>query len=171
MCEQSKTKALANNYSLLLRKIISPVLNTIPIFHVYGSLGPLAWQSNDTEIPYDSNGNSNAVMRSYTNIDLIRTGNTEEVSPAFQKSHELLAESERIFFLGFGFDETNMRRLRLEQLSQRRVFATCLGLDISKKIIVLNLTKWKGTHYPLIKKEDFHDVNIYELFHKIRPLA
>ncbi len=149
---------------------IRDALNAIPIIHVYGSLGSLAWQSNDTEISYDSSGSSYAVIRSYKNIDLIRTANPEEVSPAFQKSHKLLAEAERIFFLGFGFDQTNMRRLQLEQLPRRTVFATCLGLHLSIKRRILNL-RWQGSDFPIIDRNGFYELDIYELFHNKKPLT
>ncbi len=50
--------------------------------------------------------------------------------PSFARHFELLAKARRIAILGFGYDEINIRRLRINEIeSTPTVFGTCLHLQ------------------------------------------
>ncbi len=111
-------------------------LKSIPITHVYGSLGPLPWEEK-VGVPYDSNADSHCVERSYQFIKLVRTKADPANSEEFEMSHRCIDTASRVFILGFGFDYTNIRRLKLrELLRSKEVWATSLGLSKSVKEVL-----------------------------------
>ena len=94
-------------------------LNKIPIVHVYGKLGRLPWEKTHYSlVPYDVVKHPNKlglyVGRGGENIKIIHED--IEKDPEFNQAFELLIATERIYFLGFGFNETNLKRLRIESL-------------------------------------------------------
>lgn len=94
-------------------------LNKIPIVHVHGKLGRLPWEATRYSIvPYDDVNRSNElglyVGRGGKNIKIIHENIEEDLE--FRQAFELLIAAKRIFFLGFGFNETNLKRLRIESL-------------------------------------------------------
>ncbi len=50
------------------------------------------------------------------NIKLINDERDIEKSEYFQKAHKLIEDANRIFFLGFSFDKTNLERLQVERM-------------------------------------------------------
>jgi hypothetical protein len=54
-------------------------------------------------------------------------------SGEFNKAHQLIRDSEQIFILGFGFDATNLDRLRIELMAGKRLCATSLGIEDAEK--------------------------------------
>jgi hypothetical protein len=101
------------------------VSESIRIIHVYGSLGPLFPDDKNVEVPYNSEGQTKFVRRSWKNIDLVRRG--EERNKNFAESDRLLKDAERIVFLGFGFDQINLRRLRFYKAMRAFHVNTLLG--------------------------------------------
>lgn len=111
-------------------------LKSIPIIHLYGSLGPLPWQDK-SGVPYDSNASADCVERSCRFIELIRTKADPATSEKFEAAHRCIGEADRIFILGFGFDYTNIRRLKLpELLKGKEVWSTSSGLSKSVKEVI-----------------------------------
>jgi len=91
------------------------VLKNIPILHVYGKLGELPELSSDPKaiIPYDNLDNyflTKYLQTAENSIKIIHDPNTN-TSPEFQKAQELIKKAKRIYFLGFGYLEENMKRL------------------------------------------------------------
>ena len=122
----------------------------IPFIHIHGVLGPLPWQSEDG-IPYG------ATMEKYTkeSKDTIKLINraTEQIkvihenqptSPEFTDAFELLSAAERIYFLGFGYDQTNLKRLSIDKLAE---------IERQKTGAQLSLSRMKGTGLGLELKE------------------
>ncbi len=74
-------------------------------------------------MPYDALAHPNKlglyVGRGGVNIKIIHEG--IENDPEFTEALELLMAAENIYFLGFGFNETNLKRLRIESLCQPNV--------------------------------------------------
>ena len=94
-------------------------LNKIPIVHVYGKLGRLPWEKTRYSlVPYDLVKHTDKlglfVGRGGKNIKIIHED--IEKDPEFNQAFELLIAAEHIYFLGFGFNETNLKRLRIESL-------------------------------------------------------
>ena len=115
-------------------------LGQVPIFHVYGALGPL------NVIKF---GEATAWERSAQHIKLVRErAECEQVEDIFN----WMKSAERIAFLGFGFDELNMHAIGLHEGRERRfkatVYATHMGLATERRmqterlLVSNNLVQW-----------------------------
>jgi hypothetical protein len=93
---------------------VEAVLNKIEIIHVHGQLGYLGWQSGAT----GGNGRWYEPICKAKDLETAAKGikiiseNIDD-SPEFRTAHQLMSSAERIGILGFGYHQTNMRRLRL----------------------------------------------------------
>jgi hypothetical protein len=113
-------------------------LSKIPIIHVYGQLGGLTCFSSDGSNcrPYTAEVSQQNIAIAANGIRVI--AEHREGSVEFVQAQEALMSAERICFLGFGFDETNVRRLNILEILKLRfqeaefvspnVFATTLGM-------------------------------------------
>ncbi|MFH1718718.1 MAG: hypothetical protein ABIF19_15290 [Planctomycetota bacterium] len=115
-------------------------LDKIPIVHVYSKIGRLPWEkSHYSLVPYDVGSHPDRlglyVGRGRENIKIIHEDT--EKDPEFNQAFELLSTAEYIYFLGFGFNETNLKRLRIESLCKA---------DVSEKVIC-------GTSYGLSQRQ------------------
>jgi len=109
--ERFLTAALECTTGKNSKECATKVSQSIPIVHVYGSLGPLSDVDKNKVVPYDSMGRAKYVQRSWQNIDLVR--GEGERNKNFTEADKLINNADRIVFLGFGFDRTNYRRLNL----------------------------------------------------------
>jgi hypothetical protein len=98
----------------------------IPIIHVHGLLGKLPWQS-ENGIPYgcqvenpSQKGNFsfdiNLTVPAAKQIAVI--SEDQFTSKEFESAFQLLSKADQIYFLGFSYHPTNMKRLQLEYLSK-----------------------------------------------------
>jgi hypothetical protein len=106
------------------------VLKGIPFIHLHGQLGPFecdAWR------PYEPKNFRDAVLGCSNEIKIIHE--TEDNSPQFNDAYNLLKSVERVCFLGFGYDETNLRRLLkgTRVLESKWVIGTAFGLTEAEK--------------------------------------
>ncbi len=88
------------------------LFSSIPIVHVYGQLGiphfiDSAGRKYSTELTAD------AVQKSADGIEVIHEGNTMSVS--LERAHEFIAQADVLCFLGFGYYETNLKRLGIQE--------------------------------------------------------
>jgi len=88
-------------------------LSKIPIIHVHGSLGALPWQSSDGKA-YAPTDKPEELMKAASQIIVV--SESKETSPEFEEAHNLLADAKKIYFLGFGYSEVNLRRLKIDAL-------------------------------------------------------
>lgn len=86
----------------------------IPIVHVHGQLAPLPWQALRQSFcrDYEKKATPEIILKAADGIKVISEG--DESSPEFEQARELLSEAMKIVFLGFGYHETNMKRLGIE---------------------------------------------------------
>ena len=89
------------------------ILKKIPIVHVHGQLGRLPWQSGESR-PYENSVTQDAVRIASEQIIIMSEG--DETSPEFNKAHTLMRNAERVYFLGFGYNTMNLKRLRIHEL-------------------------------------------------------
>ena len=139
----------------------------IPIIHVYGKLGRLPWEkTNYSLVPFDLGTHPDTlglyVGRGGENIKIIHEN--IEKDPEFNQAFKLLMDSEHIYFLGFGFNETNLKRLRIELLchpnvSEKVICGTSYGL--SQKLIKL-VKGYRKTPNRLI---DLYPQKIYDFLY------
>ncbi|MCK4627614.1 MAG: hypothetical protein KAT56_01350 [Sedimentisphaerales bacterium] len=154
-------KALQNNTGMDDRECVE-TFKKIKIVHVYGSLGLLPWESEEG-IPYDSNVNDSGIVRkAANNIRLLRSGETSE-SEALNSARILLRDADRIFFLGFGFDQMNIDRLLQGirgRLSPGNVYGTSRGLSL---VCLSRIGRIMSNKTPLFRglQSDY----IYKLLH------
>lgn len=79
--------------------------NSVPLVHVYGTLGPLEDGDNDG-IPYGASPSQ--TLHSAQNIRTFTEGATPEIRG---KAMQLIDQAEQIIFLGFAFDRMNVDAL------------------------------------------------------------
>jgi len=105
-------------------------LNHLRILHVYGSLGRLEWQS-DRQLPLVSYGHSldkNTILSAADSIKIIPQ-KSSILSEEFNVSRYLISETNALYFLGFGYNQTNMERLGIEILKKpQKKMGTAKGL-------------------------------------------
>lgn len=139
-------KALQPYYANESPEVFVDQIKQIPFLHIYGSLGPLQWQSTTKAIPYGpSKPRSSQIVSASENVHIMHEGSNDKVQQNFNKAQEWLKWAHNIFFLGFGFHQDNVRRLELvDSISfQNTVKATCLGLSLTNK----NSVSWGWTEH------------------------
>jgi len=110
--------------------------------HVYGQLGKLPCQSES----------SRSYIPNLVNIDIAFNGIQlmveRESQPAIiQNIHKSLWASDRIYFLGFGYDPINLSRLKIDSLKNKEILGTSRGLGKTEKETIES--KW-----PIVLPDD-----------------
>jgi hypothetical protein len=87
------------------RDVLARHLKHVPILHLHGQLGaldarPYGWQMLPSDVQIAANG-----------IKVIHAVNPQ--TAAFVAARKALREAKRIYFLGFGYNETNLARLKV----------------------------------------------------------
>lgn len=137
-------EALGNTFGVDSDKA-AELLESVEILHVYGQPGRLGKQSMSSpdRRPYSSDNISaralNTAALGIRVIDEHRDDNDE----VFARAYRYLTASKRICFIGFGFDETNVRRLQLARLTSDpeldfTAYATTIGLQDAERNRVIN---------------------------------
>ena len=156
-------------------------LNQLHILHVYGSLGRLEWQSDNskislTQVPYGSKLDILSVIAAAKNIRIM-SEESGELPEEFQEARRLIANAKALYFLGFGYHKTNMDRLGIGA-SERpsKVLGTGYGLDYQRRREVEKLgIKGLGRRLGLVPKSvyefihdyiDFNDPKLPEVVYK-----
>ena len=107
------------------------MLAQIPIIHVHGQLGSFGPQEGARAFTPDVN--ENTIRTAAAGIKVIHENGTN-FSPEYKRAHELLSQAEIVCFLGFGYQEDNVRRLRAGTIKSYEVFAgTGFGLESSER--------------------------------------
>jgi len=160
--------ALKNSYGKT-DKECAEKLNIIPIIHVHGKLGDFEWQHpHPSPVPYDSyssNMDSEMVSRASKKIKIIHENIAEDIE--FKQAHQLLSEAARVYFLGFGFNQTNLERLQIESLpTDKCIWGTGLDLSLQQKRNLgrskISTLKWNMRRGGPLQ---IYDVDVYKFFH------
>lgn len=110
-------------------------IKRIPIVHLHGQLGHLPWQDMSDSREYNDEINSKTLRQCADMIRIIHedvSGNEE-----FQLAWKALEEAEKIYFLGFGYHEANMIRLKIQEyLPGREVVGSAIGMTRNEIIII-----------------------------------
>ena len=123
-------------------------VSTIPIVHVYGSLGKLGWQSKgntDDAIEYGAEPTLDRIRHCVRSIRIIGEGDTTAASdPTFEKAREYIGAARKVVFLGFGYHEANVSRLQLNKVLKNAsiVEGTSYGMTS------LQRSKFESTLFP-----------------------
>ena len=102
-------------------------LSSIPIIHVHGSLGSLSWQACNYSRPYENTNDLSEIQKASKQI--IVMSEKDESAPDFHRVFKLMEEASKIYFLGFGYHNTNLRRLGMGRLvNKANRFGTSVGI-------------------------------------------
>ncbi|HEY8085923.1 MAG TPA: hypothetical protein VIE69_10015 [Methylophilaceae bacterium] len=94
------------------------LLTHIPILHVYGQLGHFGTIPSDDTRPYERNLDSYSHTIAANGIKIIPEARDDDI--AFQTAREYLQWAEHICFLGFSFDELNVKRLGIANIMNNK---------------------------------------------------
>lgn len=122
--EQYLLTALQNSYGKASDECLQK-LSSLPIVHLHGQLGDLP-SSGGQGIEFGARPNPDVLRKAADGIKIIH----EDISknPQFRRAHDLLSKAERVCFLGFGYDRTNLERLAAyAHLSNQVVIGSALG--------------------------------------------
>lgn len=143
-------------------------LSSIPIIHVHGKLGDFEWEPDYRfPVPYDLKEplETDMVERASKKIKIIHENIAEDSE--FKQAHQLLSEAARVYFLGFGFNQTNLERLQIESLpTDKCIWGTGLGLSLQQKIELgrfnISTLKWSSKRG---NPNQIYDVDVYKFLH------
>ena len=91
-------------------------LKQIKIIHIYGQIAKFGWQYDPIkkEIAYGSTDYQDIGELLLTNN--IKIVNEVENSPEIEEAHKTITKAQRVFFLGFGYREENLKILNLPHI-------------------------------------------------------
>jgi hypothetical protein len=114
--------------------------------HIYGSFGNLIGQNS---VDYSSNPDRFNTKRASDNILIV--SEKDHRATVFLTASQILINTERLYFLGFGYNEINLERLNINNINPPRKIGTAYGLGRSEKDSISS--KW---HISLF--DDHNDV-------------
>lgn len=133
------------------------VLKHLDIYHPYGTVGKLPWQSQTDSIEFGESPHASKLVTVSKQLQTF----TEGIDPSnsdILSIREIVANTDRIAFLGFAFHPLNLRLLFSDKkysspdYRQGSIYATALGISPSDIQHIKNY---------LIRNAGFHDVNIH----------
>lgn len=98
-------------------------LECIPIIHLHGRLGHLPWEMTAQSRLYRPEVDAAALKIGAQGIKIVHEDISDGRDKDFATARELLASADRVHFLGFGYDATNIERLGVLKLKP----GTCHG--------------------------------------------
>lgn len=129
--------------SQLKKEEIVRIIEKIPFIHVYGKSGYLEWESKKDEnsmVPFNNSENYvyELAMKVSKMIEIIYEQRKEKEEIRIAK--ELITNSNRLLFLGFGYDTLNLKILGFpEILNNQKVFGTAYNNTENERIHIKNL--------------------------------
>lgn len=147
-------RSLYNSYSgKKSQEECAEIVNKMDIIHVYGSLAPLPWQNKANGRPYSGSiASKSDLLKAIESIFLI---GEERV---FAEQQKIISEAKYIYFLGFGYDEENMRILGEDFRGALKIWGTSKDLGGFKE---------RNAEEAMYRKKlwrtsvvDFHNYNI-----------
>ena len=128
--------ALGSAYGKSVEECSVP-LNTIPIIHVHGRLGALPWQEG-LKRSYEPEPFIDEIEAVSEQIKVI----TDDVqdSSEFKEASTQMHNALDIIFLGFGYHDENLQRLRIKEFGNKHPVGSAYGLGDSEILDVKG--KW-----------------------------
>jgi len=106
------------------------ILSNIPIIHVHGSLGSLPWQEASGR-PYMPKHTIKEIKAASGQIEVILE--QKDTSEEFELAFKIMDTASEIYFLGFGYNNDNLRRLKIRKFDKKHPTGTALGLGESQR--------------------------------------
>ncbi|MDI1300925.1 MAG: hypothetical protein PSX71_03375 [bacterium] len=134
------SNAMSHAFAKSIEECKEAIATCIKIIHVYGQVygeyGLQRQPDEDENKWYDRSFPEEIISKSADCIQIIPEGRDDSLT--LSQCHDILEKSDKICFLGFGFDPTNMRRLNLPTkgiaesvtgLALREVYGTAMGIQ------------------------------------------
>ena len=122
------------------------LLHTIPILHLHGQLGQL---TGDNARSYEAitEPDRRVTQACADSIRIIHEDISED--PVFEEALRLLSEASTICFLGFGYDEINLDRLRISALgaSKPKVYGTAFKVPKGERDAITEFPNIRSWHH------------------------
>ena len=161
--EQSLITKVQSTFRDSIEDCAKVIAERFPIIHVHGQLGRLPWQNN-LEVSgikirdYDSACDLKTAFASAAHIKIM--GEDNGVEGPYRAARTLLEEAERIHFLGFGYHDENLKRLKPRKLQPKATIGgTHLNLGEGRKETFQTNSNAFG--YAINMKHDFKNVLDY----------
>jgi hypothetical protein len=143
--EQYLLTAMQNSYGRKADECAKK-LAEIPIIHLHGQLGTLS-DYDGKKIAFGAAIDAQAVRRAAAGIQIIHEDIKDK--PQFQTAHQILSQAERICFLGFGYDQTNLERLSSGvELGNKVVIGSAKGITPMESDLIQQLLGKLGFRIP-----------------------
>lgn len=149
-------------------KKFSEIIN---IIHVHGSLGRLKWQTEEMcpfpQVHYGAPLTSDYIKCASESIKIIPE--TQDDTPEFIEAFDLLNNAARIYFLGFGYHDANLRRLKITSVSSGRprdIRGTTMNISITTRDYIKHL-KFLNRNHEIHLDEN----SVYKFLYKTVNLA
>jgi len=140
--EQYLFTVIKHSYPISEEKCIN-MLNNISIIHVHGRLGALPWQKGPGR-PYKTKATLNQIKIASEQIMVI--SEKIDTSPEFEKAFRLMENADKIYFLGFGYDDLNLSRLKIDKVTNKVIVGTSYGLGKTEVRSIKG--KWRNISFP-----------------------
>lgn len=131
------------------------------IEHIHGSLGPLSWQVQRaapevspvpygamarTRSPVETEGQFDVRVRIWFDTAMQQIKVIHEVSddtPELETARTWISNCERLYFLGFGYHQSNLDRLAIESAGKEKkaIMGTTMGLSLDRRQHMFELIK------------------------------
>ncbi|MBN1274262.1 MAG: SIR2 family protein [Candidatus Aminicenantes bacterium] len=117
------------------------LLKEIPIIHVYGKLGDLTWEDSGIgyKRKYEVTNEPEEIIKSSQHIEIIT--DQDDNIPSFLQAFKILNQAEKIIFLGFGYHDVNLGRLKIKAVNCNDIVGS--GYGLYKKEMINIRSKWK----------------------------
>ncbi len=103
--------AIKNSYSLSESDALE-ILRSIEIIHLHGQLGSY-YPQLDQYRAYNTDIDNSILQRCIDGIKIIHEDISDE--PQFEQARTLIEQARKVCFLGFGYDKTNVDRLKIKE--------------------------------------------------------
>ena len=145
---------------------IAEKLSILKIIHLHGQLGFLPWQEKDEKgffREYTSESDIYQITAATRNIKILHEDLDRDNQ--FLEARQILSEAEKIYFLGFGFHQINLKRLDIVNLSgNKAIFGTSIGFSRNEKLEICRNVNNK------IIPDYLKDVDIIKIFREFWAL-
>ena len=128
-------------YYLLEPSEAYELVNSIEIYHPYGSVGYLPWMSSSNSLDFGADHDGRKVLALSGQIKTFTEG-TDPDSSEINAIKKHITETNRIAFIGFAFHKLNMELmqpgfLQLGDVDNVHCYATTYGISNSDKSVII----------------------------------
>lgn len=139
-------RVLEATYGIERNVCIDILEKHIPIIHLHGTLGELLGEGEDIR-EYKSDLSTKNLKIAVRNIQIVHDVDSSESQ--FEKAHNVLHSATNVVFLGFGYYQKNVERLRLHEFCPNaKLWGTCKGFTLAEQRLFIRslIPTLKGRH-------------------------